>query len=81
VDISVDFPDYLIIQISITVKQQDREEKLKLRKVRFYDRVLKREFEFLTNLFDFRTDMIAALYKIRWQIKLLFKQLKQIFFR
>jgi hypothetical protein len=65
--------------IELTVKQGNKEEKLKLRKVRFYDRVLKREFEFLTNLFDFRADMIAALYKIRWQIELLFKQLKQNF--
>jgi predicted RNA-binding protein with RPS1 domain len=65
--------------IELTVKQEDSEEKLKLRKIRFYDRVTKREFEFLTNLFDFRADMIAALYKIRWQIELLFKQLKQNF--
>jgi IS4 transposase len=66
--------------IELTVKQTNgKEEKLKLRKVRFYDRVLKREFEFLTNLFYFRADMIAALYKIRWQIELLFKQLKQNF--
>jgi predicted RNA-binding protein with RPS1 domain len=65
--------------IELTVKQENSEEKLKLRKVRFYDRVLKREFEFLTNLFDFRADMIAVLYKIRWQIELLFKQLKQNF--
>jgi IS4 transposase len=66
--------------IELTVKTEDnREQKLKLRKVRFYDRVLKREFEFLTNLFDFRADMIAVLYKIRWQIELLFKQLKQNF--
>jgi len=65
--------------IEVTVKQGNNEEKLKLRKVRFYDRILKREFEFLTNLFDFRADMIAALYKIRWQIELLFKQLKQNF--
>jgi len=36
-------------------------------------------FEFLTNIFDFRADIIAALYKIRWQIELLFKQLKQNF--
>ena len=66
--------------IELTVKQENgKDEKLKLRKVRFYDRVLKREFEFLTNLFDFRADMIAALYKVRWQIELLFKQLKQNF--
>lgn len=65
--------------IEITVKQDDVESKLKLRKVRFYDRVLKREFEFLTNLFDMRADLVAAIYKLRWQIELLFKQLKQNF--
>jgi hypothetical protein len=65
--------------IELTVKQENGEKKLKLRKIRFYDRLLKREFEFLTNLFDFRADMIAALYKVRWQIELLFKQLKQNF--
>ena len=52
---------------------------MKLRKITFYDRANKREFEFLTNLFDLRADLIAALYKIRWQIELLFKQLKQNF--
>jgi hypothetical protein len=45
--------------IELTVKQKNSEEKLKLRKVRFYDRVLKREFEFLTNLFDFRADTVG----------------------
>ena len=30
-------------------------------------------------MFDMRADLIAALYKIRWQIELLFKQLKQNF--
>lgn len=52
---------------------------LKLRKVVFYDHANKRAFEFLTNLFDMRADLIVALYKIRWQIELLFKQLKQNF--
>lgn len=66
--------------IELTVKDgTNPESKLKLRKVRYYDRELKREFEFLTNLFDMRPDMIAALYKLRWQIELLFKQLKQNF--
>jgi hypothetical protein len=65
--------------IEITVKEKDTESKLQLRKVVFYDRQLKRKFEFLTNLFVMRPDLIAAFYKLRWQIELLFKQLKQNF--
>ena len=64
--------------IEVTIKDI-KESKLKLRKIRFYDRVLRHEFEFLTNLFDMRPDLVAALYKLRWQIELLFKQLKQNF--
>lgn len=65
--------------IEIDVKNDKEIIQLRLRKVTFYDRVNKREFEFLTNLFELRADLIAALYKIRWQIELLFKQLKQNF--
>ena len=65
--------------IVFEVKKGKEISKLRLRKVVFYDRVNKREFEFLTNLFEMRADLIAALYKIRWQIELLFKQLKQNF--
>ncbi|CAM3041010.1 protein of unknown function [Flavobacterium frigoris] len=65
--------------IEIDVKKGKEMSKLRLRKVTFYDLVNKREFEFLTNLFDLRADLIAALYKTRWQIELLFKQLKQNF--
>ena len=65
--------------IEIVVKDKNGDRKLRLRKVRFYDRDLNREFEFITNLFDIRPDLIAAIYKLRWQIELLFKQLKQNF--
>ena len=66
--------------IVLTVKESTTTtSKLKLRKIRFYDRVLKREFEFLTNLFEMRPDLVAAIYKLRWQIELLFKQIKQNF--
>ena len=65
--------------IEIEVKKGKSVSKLKLRKIRFYDRENKRAFEFISNLFDFRADTIAALYKIRWQIELLFKQIKQNF--
>ena len=65
--------------IEISVKDGNSTNKLKLRKIRFYDRELKREFEFLTNLFEMRPDLVAAIYKLRWQIELLFKQMKQNF--
>ncbi|MCB9015629.1 MAG: IS4 family transposase [Lentimicrobiaceae bacterium] len=65
--------------IELQVKDNNITRSLKLRKVQFYDRVLKRRFEFLTNLFEMRADLIAAIYKLRWQIELLFKQLKQNF--
>lgn len=65
--------------IEISVQENGQTSRLKLRKVTFYDRVLKRKFEFLTNLFEMRADLIAAIYKLRWQIELLFKQLKQNF--
>lgn len=65
--------------IELTVKENTTTSKLRLRRIRFYDRVLKREFEFLTNLFEMRPDLVAAIYKLRWQIELLFKQIKQNF--
>lgn len=65
--------------INFTVKDGDNTRKLLLRKIRFYDREFKREYEFLTNLFEMRADLVAAIYKLRWQIETLFKQLKQNF--
>ena len=55
--------------IEVTVNEGAVKSKLKLRKIRFYDRVLKREFEFLTNLFEMRSDLVSAIYKLRWQIE------------
>ena len=65
--------------IELSVKDRENYCNLKLRKIRFYDRVLKREFEFITNLFEMRADLVAAIYKLSWKIELLFKQLKQNF--
>jgi hypothetical protein len=65
--------------IEMKIKENNTESPLVLRKVQFYDRNLKRRFEFITNLFEMRADLIAAIYKLRWQIELLFKQLKQNF--
>jgi hypothetical protein len=65
--------------ITLKVKDVNDTRDLTLRKVRFYDREFKREYEFLTNLFEMRADLVAAIYKLRWQIEILFKQLKQNF--
>ncbi|WP_309607479.1 IS4 family transposase [Flavobacterium sp.] len=65
--------------IEVEVNKGSVKTKLKLRKIKYYDREHKRSFDFISNLFEFRADTIAALYKIRWQIELLFKQIKQNF--
>jgi len=65
--------------IEVSVKEGEKHTKIKLRKVNFYDQKNNREFTFLTNLFELRSELIAELYKMRWQIELLFKQLKQNF--
>jgi hypothetical protein len=54
---------------------------IKLRRVAYWDDENKRVFVFLTNLDEKDIDggQIALLYKQRWQIELLFKQLKQNF--
>jgi hypothetical protein len=52
---------------------------IELRKVAYWDDENKRCFEFLTNLHGMNAGHIALIYKKRWQIELLFKQLKQNF--
>ena len=67
-------------KISISYKdEQKKEQTLLLRRVVFYDEDKKRILQFLTNIFDMSTQEIGQLYKLRWQIELLFKQLKQNF--
>lgn len=50
-----------------------------LRRIAFWDDEGKRCFEFVTNLFGMNAGHIALIYKKRWNIELLFKQLKQNF--
>jgi hypothetical protein len=53
--------------------------KLCLRRIVWYDTQRKKTLVFLTNNFELPASTIAALYKQRWQIELLFKRLKQNF--
>ena len=49
------------------------------RRIVYWDNENKRLFEFITNNFKLTAEKIALIYKQRWQIELLFKQLKQNF--
>ena len=49
----------------------------KLRRVKYYDEELGREFVFITNNMELSAEEIALLYKNRWQVELFFKWIKQ----
>lgn len=53
--------------------------KHKARRIAYWDNENKRVFEFTSNNFEFTAEHIAMIYKKRWQIEILFKQLKQNF--
>lgn len=54
-------------------------DSISLRRVVWWDDTHKRLFSFITNLFDMKAENVAAIYKQRWGIELLYKQLKQNF--
>jgi Transposase DDE domain. len=66
--------------ISVEVKKEGKPIKnMELRRIVYWDDEHKRCFEFITNLKEMDAGHIALIYKKRWQIELLFKQLKQNF--
>jgi hypothetical protein len=65
--------------ITIAYKdQQQQEQRLKLRRITFQAEDGK-IYVFMTNNFTLAADEIALIYKNRWMIELLFKQIKQNF--
>lgn len=56
-----------------------RELKHKTRRIAYWDNENKRLFEFITNNLILSAEKTALIYKRRWKIELLFKQLKQNF--
>ena len=55
------------------------EEKHRCRRIACWDNENKRIFVFITNNFELTAGQVTLIYKRRWQIELLFKQLKQNF--
>jgi hypothetical protein len=64
--------------IHLKYKEENQEKTLCLRKVTYRDDK-GRIYEFITNNFEISNQEVALIYKIRWQIELLFKKLKQNF--
>lgn len=56
-----------------------KEQEHRSRRIAYWDSQNDRLFEFITNNFELDAEKIALIYKKRWQIELLFKQLKQNF--
>ena len=82
IEIPDTIPDNYIKDQKIQIKYKDDngvEQLLILRRVVYYDKEKDRIFEFLSNLMDMTAEQIGLLYKMRWQIEMLFKQLKQNF--
>jgi len=58
---------------------ENGEKHHRCRRIAYWDCENQRLFVFLTNNFKMKAEEIALIYKKRWQIELLFKQLKQNF--
>lgn len=58
---------------------ENKEQEHRSRRIAYWDSENNRLFEFITNNFELAAEKIALIYKKRWQIELLFKQLKQNF--
>ncbi len=58
---------------------RNKSEEHKARRIAYWDSENERLFEFITNNMELPAEKIAYIYKKRWQIELLFKQLKQNF--
>ena len=56
-----------------------KKEEHRARRIAYWDSENMRVFEFITNNFELSSEKIALIYKKRWQIELLFNQLKQNF--
>ena len=63
----------------LSYQENGQEKKIKLRRIAYWADDRQRLLIFISNNFELSADLIALIYKKRWQIETLFKQLKQNF--
>ncbi|HEU0227586.1 MAG TPA: IS4 family transposase [Arachidicoccus soli] len=66
-------------KIELLYKQDNDDCVHVARRIAYWDNENQRLFEFITNDFELQPEQIALIYRKRWQIELLFRQLKQNF--
>ena len=66
-------------EIVLSYQEDNQVKKLKIRRIAYWDDAKSKLLVFITNNFEFEAEVIALIYKKRWQIETLFKQLKQNF--
>lgn len=77
-DLPDDAPDAVLKDEEITLAYGDSGQH-RTRRIAYWDGQNKRVFVFICNNFEISAEKIALIYKMRWKIELLFKQLKQNF--
>jgi len=81
-DIADECDDRIIKDEIVSVETVDTRgdaQKLKLRRVAFYDSKKDKVYVFICNNLEINADIIARIYKKRWYIETFFKKLKQNF--
>jgi len=63
--------------IALSGVKSVRDHSLPLRRIRYHDVQTSKMFNFLTNNFAIPAQMVADLYRYRWQVELFFKWIKQ----
>ncbi|UII25392.1 IS4 family transposase [Fulvivirga maritima] len=66
-------------KVVISFKTDGQVQELQNRRIAYYDDLNNKLLVFMTNNMELEAATIAAIYKYRWQIELLFKKLKQNF--
>lgn len=65
-------------KIQLALKKEGKIDRhIELRRVVYWDEVHEVCYEFISNIYELKPEQIAQIYKCRWIIELLFKQLKQ----